>query len=186
MNQTFSNLFIFATGAAIGSLVTWKLLKAKYQQIANDEIESVKSVFSRRNSENNESIDNDEEEYSPTEKDISDYKTLLDGNGYTNYSIKTEKMKINEKEDDEMVGPYVISPEEFDDNDEYETESLRYYEDHVLTDMYDNIIDDIEGTVGEESLTHFGEFEDDSVFVRNDDKKIDYEILLVEGKYGEE
>ena len=85
-----------------------------------------------------------------------------------------------------MVGPYVISPEEFDDNDEYETESLRYYEDHVLTDMYDNIIDDIEGTVGEESLTHFGEFEDDSVFVRNDDKKIDYEILLVEGKYGEE
>ena len=186
MNQTFSNLFIFATGAAIGSLVTWKLLKTKYQQIANDEIESVKSVFSRRNSENNESIDNDEEEYSPTEKDISDYKTLLDGNGYTNYSIKTEKMKINEKEDDEMVGPYVISPEEFDDNDEYETESLRYYEDHVLTDMYDNIIDDIEGTVGEESLTHFGEFEDDSVFVRNDDKKIDYEILLVEGKYGEE
>ena len=70
MNQTFSNLFIFATGAAIGSLVTWKLLKTKYQQIANDEIESVKSVFSRRNSENNESIDNDEEEYYATEKDI--------------------------------------------------------------------------------------------------------------------
>ena len=58
MNQTFSNLFIFATGAAIGSLVTWKLLKTKYQQIANDEIESVKSVFSRRNSENNESFNN--------------------------------------------------------------------------------------------------------------------------------
>lgn len=35
-------------------------------------------------------------------------------------------------------------------------------------------MDDIVGT---ESLTHFGEYEDDSVFVRNDKVKCDFEIL---------
>ncbi len=41
-----------------------------------------------------------------------------------------------------------------------------------------DIVDDIEETVGIDSLTHFGEYEDDSVFVRNDERKCDYEILL--------
>ena len=81
-----------------------------------------------------------------------------------------------------MDGPYVIPPEEYDEND-YETESLTYYADGVLTDMYDNIIEDVEDTVGTDSLTHFGEYEDDSVFVRNDERQIDYEILLDSDKY---
>ena len=37
--------------------------------------------------------------------------------------------------------------------------------------------------VGMESLTHFGEYEDDSVFVRNDRLKCDYEILMDERTY---
>ena len=47
------------------------------------------------------------------------------------------------------------------------------------------IVDDIEETVGEDSLEHFGEYEDDSVYVRNDAKKCDYEILLDQRYYQE-
>ena len=37
MNKsTLSNIVIFAVGAAIGSAVTWKLLKTKYEQIAQE------------------------------------------------------------------------------------------------------------------------------------------------------
>ena len=36
----------------------------------------------------------------------------------------------------------------------------------------------MDNVVGLESLAHFGEYEDDSVFVRNDRLKCDYEILL--------
>ena len=43
----FKNVLIFAAGAAIGSAVTWKLIKTKYEQIANEEIESVKEFFGR-------------------------------------------------------------------------------------------------------------------------------------------
>ena len=77
-----------------------------------------------------------------------------------------------------MSGPYVISPDDFDDNDDYEVVSLVYYSDGVLADEDDNVIEDVEGMVGEDSLNHFGEYEDDSVFVRNDERKTDYEILL--------
>ena len=73
--------------------------------------------------------------------------------------------------------PYVISPDDFDEMDDYETETLMYYEDDVLTDDGGNIITDVEKLIGKDSLSHFGEYEDDSVFVRNDKLKTDYEIL---------
>ena len=47
----------------------------------------------------------------------------------------------------------------------------------VVLDEDDHIIDDVEDIVGEGFSKHFGEYEEDSVFVRNDGKKHDYEIL---------
>lgn len=73
--------------------------------------------------------------------------------------------------------PYVISPEEFSDIWEYDTISLTYYADNVLTDDEDEVMEDIEGTVGADSLERFGEYEDDAVYVRNDRLKCYYEIL---------
>ena len=46
-------------------------------------------------------------------------------------------------------------------------------------------IEDVDDVVGMESLTHFGEYEDDSVFVRNDRLRCDYEILMDERTYSE-
>ena len=74
--------------------------------------------------------------------------------------------------------PYIISPEEFDTEDGYDTVSLTYYTDGVLTDDDNNVIEDIENTVGEDFAKHFGEYEDDSVFVRNERLMTDYEILM--------
>lgn len=81
--------------------------------------------------------------------------------------------------------PYVISPEEFGEGEEYEKISLTYYADQVLADENDELVEDVEGAVGFESLTHFGEYEDDSVFVRNDRLKCDYEILLDQRTYSD-
>ena len=77
-----------------------------------------------------------------------------------------------------MEKPYVIKPEEFGEILEYESISLTYYADGVLADEYDEVIDDVDEIVGEESLTTFGQYEDSAVFVRNDARKTDYEILL--------
>lgn len=179
MNNTLNKLFIFAAGAAVGSAVTWKLVKTKYEQIAREEIKSVKEVFGRghrteANPVDEAAIVEDEEECDATTEEIAEYEKLVDSNGYRNYSTK----KNTEREEEEDVDkPYVISPEEFDENDDYEVATLTYYADKVLTDEHDNIIEDVESMVGEDSLNHFGEYEDDSVFVRNDRTKTDYEIL---------
>lgn len=41
----------FIIGAATGSVVTWYLLKDKYEALAQEEIDSVKEVFLRREQE---------------------------------------------------------------------------------------------------------------------------------------
>ena len=46
MNRdTLCKFFLFTAGAAIGSVVTWKLVKTKYEQIAQEEIDSVKEEY---------------------------------------------------------------------------------------------------------------------------------------------
>ena len=54
-----------------------------------------------------------------------------------------------------------------------------------LIHIYGERIKDVDSVVGAESLTHFGEYEDDSVFVRNDRLKCDYEILMDTRTYSE-
>lgn len=83
--------------------------------------------------------------------------------------------------------PYVVPPDEYGTFDNFETISLTFYADHILADDDDRQIsqDEIEHTVGSDSLTHFGEYEEDSVFVRNEELKCDYEILLSQKEYSE-
>lgn len=184
MKGTLSKLLIFAVGAAIGSAVTWKLVKTKYERIAQEEIDSVKEVFSRRSKDIEEPEEKVEtkEEKAPAndfrEIEVGDYKETLTQSNYVQYSeIKEEAFN--------MYKPQVIEPTEFGECDGYDTISLNYYADGVLTDDFDNPIEDVERMVGVESLTHFGEYEDDSVFVRNDVLKADFEILLDTRNYAD-
>ena len=41
-------LATFATGAIVGSVVTWCFVKKKYERIAQEEIDSVKEVFAKK------------------------------------------------------------------------------------------------------------------------------------------
>ena len=61
----------------------------------------------------------------------------------------------------------------------YKTKTLFYYNDHVVTDDRGKVLSEnsIEKLIGKESLTTFGQYESDSVFVRNDELETDYEIL---------
>lgn len=184
----FKNVLIFAAGAAVGSAVTWKLVKTKYEQIANEEIESVKEFFGRGKKEE-ESESKKYKEYGKSLAEgfndgftdgLKKVEKICEENGYTNYS----NVKKEEEEMD-VDAPYVIAPEEFGELDDYETETLTYYKDKVLADDWDNKIENVDDLVGEESLTHFGEYEEDSVYVRNDTTKTDYEILLDERNFSD-
>ena len=64
---------------------------------------------------------------------------------------------------------------------------MTLYADGTLTDDNDEVLseDEIEEIIGKDSLNHFGEYEEDSVFVRNDARKCDYEILKSLEDYAE-
>ena len=188
MNRsTLTSFFMFAAGAVIGSFVTWKMMDQKYRQMADEEIESMREYFSNKSKkiEHVELEDRDDEEdepekYEVTENDIRDYEGVLEKVNYSGYTTVSTK----EVEKD-MTGPYVITPEEFGELKEYETIELTYYADFVLADNRNNSIEDVDDVIGLDSLDHFGEYEDDSVFVRDDERKIDYQILLDPRKYSD-
>ena len=184
MNKS-SNFMMFLIGAAIGSVATWQYTKKKYEKIAQEEIDSVKEVFSKRN--NVEKTETDVQDNNT----INECKSVIHKNGYyTEYSEMSNKTEPNIKSKNLIVStdknkPYIISPEEFGELDGYTQISLTYYDDDILADDMDNQLDDIEDTIGVDSLEHFGEYEDDSVFVRNDRLKCDYEILRDQRKYSD-
>lgn len=186
MNKMSTNMFIFAAGAAIGSAVAWLYAKKYYEKIANDEVESMKEWLARRVEEQDEGK---EEPDAPAQNpatpsikpDLMDYASKLKDFNYVDYSRRTEEKEEVDDTDDYI---YVIKPEIFGEED-YEEVSLTYYSDGVLTDEQDNPIEDVAGTVGADYADHFGEYEDDSVFIRNDRLRIDFEILADQRKYSD-
>ena len=185
MNKKTTFIFAFILGAASGSAVTWYSVKKKYEEIAQREIDSVKEVFAKREKEKNkEAVAKNVTQDKKEKPELKEYAEKLHRQGYTKYSEYFDGGTSEEKEN-VVNGPYVISPEQFGENEDYERISLTYYADQVLADENDEMIEDVEEMVGFESLNHFGEYEDDSVFVRNDAKKCDYEILLDQKLYSD-
>lgn len=186
------DLIIFVSGVAVGSLATWKFVEAKYKRIADEEIESVKEVFSKRYSEMEDSEDDEEyedEEYE--DEEVVEELEEQDKLEIRHYNAMVKKYdtadESNKKPSNNYDEPYVISPDEFGDIDDYETITLHYYEgDGYLTDDNDELVDDADEVIGWDSLNHFGEYEDDAVHVRNDRYKADYEILKCIGNYKDE
>lgn len=175
-----------AIGAAVGSTVAWLSLKTKYERLAQEEIEAVREYY--------DSIRIDIlEEDEPTVEPIGEL-VEIDEKGNTKveyssiasiYSNSDEKKEEGGNEIMSRNEPYVISPAEFGEIESYETMTLIYYNDGILADSDKNIVEDIESCIGYESLNHFGEYEEDAVYVRNDDAMTDYEVLLDESDYAD-
>jgi hypothetical protein len=185
---------MFAVGAAIGSAVTWKVVKTKYERIAQEEIESVKEAFEDRLTNLQEQVDEyatfdeaeewadrtrrvswdeledldeeDEEAEDTPDDTLNEYARLIDQ--YTKKEGGAEPM---------VKDPYVIAPYDFGEIDGYNQISLTYYSDGILEDEDGGIVKDVDELLGVGSLNTFGEYEDDSVFVRNEFLKTDFEIL---------
>ena len=189
------NLLFFVAGAAIGSVVTWKLIEKKYKDLADEEIESVKETFKNRKSritkdevkETVEKVINKWKEPKETVEDIVTYEGY-----YTEDEEETEEDDESNYTVDvdpgvEVIVPYVITPEQFGEYDEYGTKTLTYYADNVLTDEIDNPItsDEMITMIGPDALDHFGEYEDDSVYIRDETNEMDYEILKSEKMFSE-
>lgn len=199
MNKKVLSVIMFTVGAAIGSAVTWKVLKTKYEQIAQDEIDSVKEeylslmqkmkkklqddVVNAKTQENDISEVEDDDYCDDasrdfTEQDMVEYHKLA-GSYHKTDDIKENNKKGEDTEEVEVAyinGPYVISPDDFACSPPgFNAQPLDYFADGVLADGWGYEVN-IEETIGEDALNHFGEYDDDIVYVRNERTEIDYEV----------
>lgn len=184
MNK-LSNALIFLCGCAVGVAATYQYFNKKYEENIAEDRESMRQAIANIKSEEMEESMK-AAEAAKEKPELSEYAAKLQESGYTNYSlISSGKPDEPEQQDkEELDKPYVISPDDFGEFDYYNQISLTYYADGVLTEG-DDIIEDVDDIVGEDSLTHFGEYEDDAVHVRNDRLKCDYEILWDNRNYSD-
>lgn len=177
MNNKLAFVLGLAIGGAAGTFASWRILKNKYKKIADEEIASMREVLTKQ------LVDKPEEKAKEQEPEQEPKKIPAVPEEYIQITKKyTNGEEFSVSKDQR---PYVIDPEEFGDHEEYETQTLIYYADGVVAEFSGDIVEDVGAKIGADSLTHFDENEDDpdTVYVRNDVLKYDYEILRDAGKF---
>ena len=181
MNNTVKIFLAFLSGTAVGSAVTYFLLKRKHEKLLKEEVKSIKEhyeekgsyvyaepkIYSKEECEELGIVDTNSlhprigEEPDEVHKVYAEYKSMLDESGYA-----TE-------------APYIIEPEDFGELSDYSQVCLIYYADGYLADENEELVEDPLEFVGDDYMNRFGEYEDDPdvVYMRNDVKMCDYEIL---------
>ena len=101
-----------------------------------------------------------------------------------------EKLSDAEEDEDEEYTakdrPYVISREEFGQRPEYDKVYLDFYSDSILTNEYDEILENVDEVLGNDWQNHIGDEEEGFVCVRNDQKETDYEICQTNQFYNQQ
>ena len=173
-----NNGVCFILGAAVGAVGTWLYLKKKYEDKAEEEIASVRELYNTKLHEKEKPV---------KEKFDVDY---MENGKITAHKTDSEEWKefveVVRQSKQRLVSdhPYPISPEEFAVYSDYETIELHLYNDGVITDDNDELVDDdITDMIGSDFADYFGEYEENAVFIRNDERQVDYEILKEDSNY---
>lgn len=101
-----------------------------------------------------------------------------DGQKHENYIKLVNKYKPLDATSERENAPYVISPMEWGDFEDYAGISLTYTADGVLLDDQFERVEDVDGTVGADFASKFGAYPDDpdTIYIRNDALCSDFEI----------
>lgn len=161
----------FSFGAVAGAYVAYKGLDTRYQKRLEQELEDAREArreFFRKKTVKPEERENTDIPIKPEKEEMKN-----------DLQEKINELGYGAAQD----SPYTISPAEFGEFEDYEVITLTYFADGVLTDEDCQPLDDAEEIVGDDYMDHFGEYEDDSVYIRNDERRCDYEILRVLDTY---
>lgn len=199
------NLLIFAAGAVVGGIVTWRIAKKTYEKIIADETEAAKKsaqdeidiyktqledkidnyVKETSNSASEES-ENDDDEYEeveepeeePEEEDEDEDYYAEPRYRYDSYLNELEYFKGKGRTDEigQINVPYIINETDVGDKMDYDLIHLTFYADHILTDDANLPIKDIDEIVGPEALKCFLNEFVNIVYVRNERLGCDFEI----------
>lgn len=183
MNKLYVFL-AFVAGGVCGVLGTKTYFEDLYRRQYEEDLESVKKVWTYKKPVKDDAKKEDEPvlDKEPRENEMYQYAKILQKKGYINYSdtpVDTSEMTAPEVYAplENYKDPYPIPPDILG-SDGYDQITLFYTEDKVLLNEDDTKVDNIEDIVGLDSLNHFGEYEEDVLYVRNERLRTDYEVLM--------
>ena len=189
-------VMLFIAGLGIGSVGTYFVVKKHYEDFMDEEIESVKEYYKDNimeiaEREFGESAVNPEKEEPVEEKENEpNYQKIIKKLNYGDYSKKDDKVVESHTdvapEVTEKKGTYVIGPDEFANDEQYDKITLTYFsEDGVFMSIEEEVVPEGMQIIGEENLDHIGEIEENVVYVRNEGLNADYEVILEERSYSD-
>ena len=146
--ETVKKLVIFFVGVGVGAGIMALIKRDRYEVI---------DYIPKKETKPEEPKEEKAEPEETVEKKSAE--KIIDENSYT-------KSKI-----------YTIIPDEVGMYDDYDEIELTYYIDGVLADDQANTYG-IRDTIGESSINHFGDFDDNTLYVRNELLKCDYIVRL--------
>lgn len=164
-----------SAGVLAGAMLTYKKLETIYQDKLREDLDEARENrrrFFMRKTESGGQTVSKKEAVLDERGDIPSAELCADDQKGSD--AEKEPEKASDK-------PYIISPEEFGEMDEYERIVLLYHTDGVLTDEDREMVDDADEIVGTDYADRLEK--SDSVYVRNDERKSDYEILRVLDSY---
>lgn len=181
MNDIWKYVGSFAAGATCGALVGALLAKKKYRSVYEKAAESVTEYVNAR------------KDIEPVDESIEmpDPADVFEAIEEEDTSLKDELNRLTEKYRTGMPEtpiikndiPYLIEPEMFGEDSEYEQISLTYYADGKLADSDDDLVENLTDVVGKEWRERFDKYDEDIVYVCNDARKCYYEITRDYRKY---
>lgn len=117
-------------------------------------------------------ISDEDDEYDPDEDNFEEDGGLV--NILEKYAdFEPERTTSNDK--------YLITEDEYGELENYETIELVQYADGLIADKRDNLLDDIEDTLGVDNVEDCGDR--DIYWIRDDNRRIDYEIMRLDERY---
>ena len=196
MKKIISGIAIFSIGFISGILAT-----AQYMKKQNEEIESEK-MPGGENPENNDVIERMEEmteefeEYEERIKNegyyVNEKTTVISESGDIMYDSDRPDPPVcrYDEEGYEMEEytvmadrPYNIPPEEYEvyceANGTWNSEEYTYYADGYVTDSQGLPVspEDVIRCIGTEFPNWFGTYEDDQIWIRNDELRMDFSVV---------
>lgn len=176
----------FVLGAGIASLVTYVLMDRKIKALQNDNDETreyYRQRLKQYEGDKNETFEKDADgnkRHFRKVGPLSDQNHLKDMilKEHYNYSdvSKASSERVEAPEEVKKLQIYEISDNEFDEDTEHDKITITWYlSQHILADDDEHKMSP-EYVGGIENLKDFGN--DDVKYIRNDNNKIDYEVIL--------
>lgn len=201
-NETLTRVGLSFAAFAAGVITASLVVRARYETILSQEIESVKNTFARAAEQKEKDVViEDAAPYISDSQNVpdADVSSLVVGMKYgddnppqrVSYSkteIEIEEAMIEAEDswftraDGDEEGPYVISHTEFiETHPEWDKITLSYFaEDDTLIDDQETILPDNDYVIGEKAYLYFGKRSGDPnvVYIRNPEIDSDFEVLL--------